>query len=121
MALDRDRDRVDYFLIGLMIGALVLAVAAVFGAGLATSVAGIRISVRTLLRPLVIAVSAALIAVWRSKRRERQFAQLWTGAQRHATTIAVCVGVVVFAVAMRTSLFEARASDQYGYVSQAAL
>lgn len=121
MTLERDRDLVDYVLIGVMIGALVLAVSSAFGAGMSTSVAGIRVSARTLFRPVVVAVSAALIAVWRSKRRERELTGLWTATQRHATTMAVCMGIVVFAIAMRMSLFEARASDQYGYVSQAAL
>ncbi|HET9469025.1 MAG TPA: glycosyltransferase family 39 protein [Vicinamibacterales bacterium] len=100
---------------------LLLAAAAVFGAGMSTSVGGMRVSARTLFRPVVIAVSAALIASWRSKRREQQFTNLWIAVQRHATGIVVCVALVVFTSAMRTSLFEARASDQYGYVSQAAL
>src|SRR5687768_6698240 len=121
MTLERDRDRVDSLLVGVMIGALVLALASVFGAGVSTSVAGIRISARTLFRPVVIAVSTALIAVWRSKRRERQLTELWNATKRHATSIAVCMAICVFAIAMRMSLFEARASDQYGYVSQAAL
>jgi Dolichyl-phosphate-mannose-protein mannosyltransferase len=117
----RHRDRIDLLLIGVMIGALVLAVASVFGAGVSTSVAGIRVSARTIFRPVVVAVAAGVIAVWRSERRARQFAQLWILVQRHATKIAACMAIVVFAVAMRTSLFEARASDQYGYVSQAEL
>ncbi|HEY0285228.1 MAG TPA: STT3 domain-containing protein [Vicinamibacterales bacterium] len=121
MTLERDRDFVDYLLIGVVIGTLALAVASVFGAGMSTSVAGIRVSARTVLRPVAVAVVAALIASWRSKRRERPLTELWAVTQRHATTIAVCMGIFVFAVAMRMSLFEARAADQYGYVSQAAL
>ncbi len=120
-SVERHRDVIDHLLIGVMIGALVLTVASVFGAGMSTSVAGIRVSARTLFRPVVVALVAALVAVWRSKRRARQLTALWTATQRHATTIAVGMGIFVFAIAMRMSLFEARASDQYGYVSQAVL
>ena len=121
MTPERDRSPVDYLLIGVMVLGLALAVASVFGAGVSTSVAGLRISARTLFRPVVLALAAGLIVVWRSERRRRQFAHLWTLARRHATKIAVGMAVVIFAVAMRTSLFEASASDQWGYVSQAAL
>jgi hypothetical protein len=121
MTLERDRSPVDYLLIGVMVLGLALAVASVFGAGMSTSVAGLRISARTLFRPVVLALAAGLIVLSRSERRRRQFADLWTLAQRHATKIAVAIAIVVFAVAMRTSLFEASASDQWGYVSQAAL
>lgn len=121
MPPERDRSLVDALLIAVVGAGLLLAAAAVFGAGMSTSVGGMRVSARTLFRPVVIAVSAALIASWRSKRREQQFTNLWIAAQRHATAIVMCVALVVFTSAMRTSLFEARASDQYGYVSQAAL
>lgn len=116
-----DGDRTDALLIGVMVAALALAIAALFGAGVSTSVAGVRISARTVLRPVIIAAAAVLIAMWRSKRSEERFARLWIIAQRHATTIAAGIAVIVFAVAMRTSAFEAHASDQYGYVSQAML
>jgi len=121
MSPDRDRDRVDALLIGVMVLGLALAVASVFGGGVSTSVGGLRISARTLFRPVVIALVAGLAAVWRSERRRQQLARLWTLAQRHAATIAVGIAIVVFVVAMRTSFFEARASDEWGYVSQAAL
>lgn len=88
---------------------------------MSTSIAGIRVSARTLFRPVVLAVGAALIAGWRSTSDARRLADAWVLAQRHAATIAVGIAIVVFAVAMRTSLFEARASDQYGYISHAAL
>ena len=117
----RDADWVDRLLVALIIGALILVVASMFGAGVSTSVAGVRISVRTLLRPLVVAALLTLIAAWRSPRRERQLTQLWNTALSHGTSVAIVIAVFVFAIAMRTSLFEARASDQYGYVSQAAL
>ena len=121
MTPDRDRDLVDYLLIGVVSAGVVLALASLFGAGMSTSVAGIRVSARTLFRPLVLAVSAALIALWRSKRRAQQFTELWATTRRHATAVAVSIAIVVFAVAMRMSLFEARAADQWGYISQAAL
>src|SRR5688572_10462521 len=121
MAPDRDRDLLDPLLISLMLGALVLVVASVLGGGVSTSVAGIRISARELFRPTVLAISVALFAMYRSKRRAQQFSDLWATAQRHATTLAVIIASVVFTSAMRMSLFEARASDQSGYVSQAEL
>ena len=121
MTPERDRDPVDALLIAVVLTGVLLAAASVFGAGMSTSIGGMRVSARTLFRPVVIAASAALIAVWRSKRREQQFTALWIAVQRHAPRIAACIALVVCAVAMRTSLFEARASDQYGYVSQAAL
>jgi hypothetical protein len=118
---DHDRDVVDGLLIGVMILGLGLAVAAVFGVGLSLSVAGVRISARTLFRPIVIAMAAGLVAVQRSQHRQRQLTTLWSAAQHHGSAIAVCLAVFVFAIAMRMSLFEARASDQYGYLSQAVL
>jgi hypothetical protein len=121
MAPDRDRDLLDPLLISLMLGALVLVVASVLGGGVSTSVAGIRISARELFRPTVLAISVALFAMYRSKRRAQQFSDLWATAQRHATTLAVIIASVMFTSAMRMSLFEARASDQSGYVSQAEL
>ncbi len=116
-----DSNRADYVLLGLVGAALLLVLTSVFGAGLATSVAGVRISAKTLFRPVVLAAGAGLVTVWRSKHRERQLMELWTSTKRHATAVAVCLGIVTFAVAMRMSLFEARASDQWGYISQAAL
>lgn len=121
MPPERNRDLLDSLLIGVMLGALVLAAASVFGAGMSTSVAGIRVSARELFRPTALALLAALFALYRSNRRARQFNDIWSAAQRHATTIAVVIAIVVFTSAMRMSLFEARASDQWGYVSQAAL
>ena len=121
MTPEHDRDVIDALLIAVVLLGLALAAASVLGAGMSTSVAGIRVSARTLFRPVMIAVAAGLIAAWRSQRRERQFTDLWIAAQRHATLIAMCMAIVVFTSAMRTSLFEARASDQYGYVSQAML
>jgi hypothetical protein len=121
MAPDRDRDLLDPLLITVLLGASVLAVASVLGAGVSTSVAGIRMSARELFRPTVLAVSVALFALYRSERRAQQFSALWIAAQRHATKIALLIAIVVFTSAMRMSLFEARASDQSGYVSQAEL
>jgi hypothetical protein len=121
MTLERDRSPVDYLLIGVIVLGLALAVASMFGVGMSTSVAGVRVSARTLFRPVVLALAAGLILLSRSERRQRQFAQLWSLTQRHATQIVVGMAVVIFAVVMRTSLFEASASDQWGYVSQAAL
>ena len=121
MPPERDRDLLDSVLITVMLGALVLALASVLGAGVSTSVAGIRISARELFRPAVLGIAVTLLAVYRSKHRSQQFSALWTAAQRHATTVALLIALVVFASAMRMSLFEARASDQWGYVSQAEL
>ena len=117
----RETDVGDRLLIGVMVVALAVAAASAFGAGFTTSIAGIRVSTLTLFRPVVIAGAAALLAVWRSRHRQRQLAHMWRATQRHAMTITVCMAAFGFAIAMRTSLFEARASDQYGYVSQAAL
>jgi hypothetical protein len=121
MPPERDRDLLDSLLISVMVGALVLAMASVLGAGVSTSVAGIRISAREVFRPTVLAIAVAFFAAYRSQRRARQLNELWAAAQRHATTIAVIIAAIVFTSAMRTSLFEARASDQSGYVSQAEL
>ena len=121
MPPERDRDFLDSLLITVMLGALALAVASVLGAGMSTSVAGIRISARELFRPTILAISAGLFAFYRSERRAQHFSRLWTAAQRHATTLALLIAIVLFTSAMRMSLFEARASDQWGYVSQAEL
>ena len=121
MTQNRERDYLDYFLIAVMLAALVLGIVAVFTDGVVTSVAGLRISARTVFRPVIIAVVAALIASWRSTRRRRQVAELWTRAERRATTIALCIAIFVFAIAIRTSSFQAHASDQWGYISQATL
>jgi Dolichyl-phosphate-mannose-protein mannosyltransferase len=121
MAPARERDLLDSLLIGVMIVTLLLAVASVLGAGVSTSVAGIRISSNALFRPVLLAAAAALMAMWRSRRRASQFTELWMATMRHATVVAVCLGIVMFAIAMRMSWFEASAADQWGYVSQAAL
>jgi hypothetical protein len=121
MAQDRRGNRVDHLLIAVMGAALMLAIASVFGAGMSTSVAGFRISATTVFRPVVLAAAAGLLLVWRSRHRERQLNQIWTATQRHAMTIALCLAIATIAIAMRMSLFEARASDQFGYVSQATL
>ena len=121
MTQERERDYLDYFLIAVMLAAVMLALLAVFTDGVATSVAGVRISARTVFRPVIIAVVAAAIASWRSTHRRRQLADVWTRAERHATTIALCIAIFVFGIAMRTSSFQAHAADQWGYISQAAL
>lgn len=121
MMAGTDRDAVDRLLMALAIVGLSLALMAMFGAGLSVSVAGVRISVRTTLRPVAIAVLAGIVAVRRSELRGRQLESFWAATQRHSTGVAVCLVLFVFTVAIRMSLFEAGASDQYGYVSQAAL
>ena len=118
---EHDRDLVDRFLIGVAIIGLSVGVMAMLGAGLSFSVAGVRISVRTSLRPVTVAVLAGIVALGRSEVRRRQLGTLWESARRHATRVAVCMAIFVFVIAMRMSLFEVRASDQYGYVSQALL
>src|SRR5688500_17014216 len=110
MILKRERDAIDYLLMAAIGLGVVLAIAAAFGAGVHTTVSGIRVSARTLLRPVAIVVAAALISASRSNRRERQLTHLWIATQRHATTLAVCLGIVVFAIAVRMSSFEANAS-----------
>ena len=121
MPPERNRDFVGYLLIGLMAAALALVAASVLGAGVSTSVAGIRVSAREVFRPTVVAIVLALIAAWRSERHARLLRDLMIAVERHAAAIAVALAIVVFASATRMSLFEARASDQWGYVSQAEL
>ena len=122
MTLERDRNPVDYLLIGVMVLGLALAVASMFGAGMSTSVAGMRVSARTLFRPVVLAArsrSHSLYGAPSGASDNSHSCGPWPSVTRRH--IAVGMAVVIFAVAMRMSLFEARASDQWGYVSQAAL
>lgn len=100
---------------------MVLAVAALIGGGIHTSLGGVRISSRTIVRPLVIAFALSIIWLRRSDHRLQQLERLWAATQRNANAFALGVAVLVFVVALRVSPFEASGADAYGYVSQAEL
>src|SRR5687767_15130455 len=121
MIHSRYRPSIDHLLLAAMIAATALAVAALFGAGIHTSVGGVRISSLTIVRPLIIVLSLAVIWVRRSEERLRQLEQLGAATQRHATAVALSLATLVFVAALWVSPFEASGADAYGYVSQAQL
>ena len=63
------RPSTDHLLLGAILAAMVLAAAALFGGGIYTSIGGVRISSRTIVRPLVIAFLFSIIWLRRSERR----------------------------------------------------
>jgi Dolichyl-phosphate-mannose-protein mannosyltransferase len=115
------RPSTDHLLLGAILAAMVLAAAALFGGGIYTSIGGVRISSRTIVRPLIMAFLFAIIWLRRSERRLLQLEQLWAATQRHANVVALCLALLVFVAALRVSPFEASGADAYGYVSQAEL
>lgn len=104
------RVMVDRLLLVVVVTGLLLAVSAIGGAGVSTSLWGIRISSRTFFRPFAISVAAALIALHLFEHRAHQMAKLWAAVDRRATTIAVCLSLVSVALAYRFSAFEANAA-----------
>ena len=118
---DRSARVLDYVLLIAMIAAAVLGLAALSGFAVHTSAAGVRISSKSLFRPTVVFLSLALIWLYRTKDRESALRAMWRTTLRRASAIAVLLSLLVFAIALRFSSFEASAADQYGYVSQAQL
>jgi hypothetical protein len=111
----------DYVLVIAIVAAAALGVAVLFGFGIHTSVAGVRISSRTLLRPTIVFAFFALILLYRTHEREWTLTALSDTARRRAIAIAAVLSLLVLGVALRFSPFEASAADQYGYISQAQL
>ncbi len=114
--------RLEYFLL-LFIATvgLGLVLSTIFSGGFATTLGGIRISSRAVFRPVVIAVVALLIARHRFRDVEARLAKVKEAIDGHPVTVALFLGVLTVAVAIRIATFEASAADAYGYVSQAAL
>jgi hypothetical protein len=121
MSQRRYLSSIDHLLLGAMMAALALAVAALFDAGIHTSIGGVRVSSRTIVRPLVIAFSLAILWLRRSEHRLRQVERVGAATQKHANAVALCLALLVFVAALRVSPFEASGADAYGYVSQAEL
>ena len=98
-----------------------LVIAAFFGAGFHTSVSGVRVSSRTIVRPSILLLFLTFIWLRRCEDRLTKLERLWAKTQSHANFIAACLAGMVFIVALRVSPFEAGGADAYGYVSQAEL
>jgi hypothetical protein len=112
---------VDSLLWTAIVASALLAVIAIFGSGVYTSAYGIRLSSRTLWRPALIASAAGALLLSRSELRERALARIWSRLLHHSTAVAIVLGAVTVAIAVRVSAFEAFGADAYGYVSQAHL
>ena len=112
---------VDSILLIAIAASALLAVIAVFGSGLYTSAYGIRLSSQTLWRPALVAGMAGALLLYRSDLRQQRIARIWSQIVHHSTAVAIVLGAVTVAIALRVSAFEAFGADAYGYVSQAHL
>jgi hypothetical protein len=121
MNADARRRLVDAVAVAIIAAGVILSAFAVFGSGVYISFYGIRISSRTLFRPLTLAAAATLWWFYRSRARQQRVAELWARLLNHATAIALLLAVLTCAIAFRVSAFEAYGADSYGYVSQAHL
>src|SRR5438034_1209507 len=99
---------------------MTLMILAMFNVSVSTSLAGIRISSRTIFRPFVLTVATVIAYVHVCAPRLQDFSRALR-VLRHAIFFAVCLSVLAFALAIRFSPFEASAADQSGYISQASL
>src|SRR5687768_9324260 len=90
----------DYVLLTAMAIAAALGVAALFGLGVHTFAAGIRISSRSLFRPTVVVVVVALIWLYRAEDREAAIRTARDATTRRASAIALLLSILVFAIAL---------------------
>src|SRR3989442_13375157 len=100
---------------------MTLMILAMFNVSVSTSLAGIRISSRTLFRPFVLTVATVIAYLHVCTYRQQDLMRARAVVRRHAIFFAVCLSVLAFMLAIRVSAFEANAADQYGYISQASL
>ncbi len=123
MTPERDRDLLDSLLIGVVIaGALVLAAGfAVWSGHVDVRRRNSHLGRERSSGPSSLPSQPLSSRYGARKRRARQFTSCGPQPSVTRRRLRVCIAIVVFAIAMRMSLFEARASDQWGYVSQAAL
>ena len=119
MASPRARQPEYYLLFSLAAVGCGLALVTFLTGGFNTSVAGIRVSSRSVLRPLVSAVLAVLIARHRFPDVDVRVTRLWDAIIRYANVVAWCLGLLTFVIGIRTGTLEAGAADAYGYISQA--
>ena len=121
MTADTRSRFIDRFLVAIVAATVSLGLFAVFGSGVHISFYGIRISSRTLFRPLTITIAASLLWLYRSDLRQQRVAEFWAGMLNHAQAVALVLAVLTLVIAFRVSAFEAYGADPYGYVSQAHL
>src|SRR5438552_77331 len=88
---------------------MTLMILAMFNVSVSTSLAGIRISSRTIFRPFVLTVATVIAYLRVCGYRLQDVNRAWT-ILRHATVFAVCLSVLAFALAIRFSPFEANAA-----------
>jgi hypothetical protein len=112
---------IDIFAVAIIVAGVILSAVAVFGSGVYFSFFGLRISSRTLFRPLIVTAAAILVWFYGSETRQQRVAELWARLLSHTKTLAALLAVLTFAIAFRVSAFEAYGADSYGYVSQAHL
>jgi hypothetical protein len=115
----RERRPEYYGLLTLAAIGCALALLTFFVGGFNTSVAGVRVSSRSVLRPLAVAVLAILIARHRFSDVDARVTRLWNLISRHASAVSLGLGVLTFVIGIRTGTLEAGGADAYGYVSQA--
>jgi len=109
------------FLAGLI---LILLATLVFATGgVAGTVFGIRMSLRSGVRPLALAAilfsAGILLHGWRGFDADAEWLAQW--ASRLATPAAAAVSVAVLCLGLRYGTYSASGSDSYGYVSEADL
>src|SRR4030095_6489912 len=91
--------------------------------GVSWTIGPVRISSQDPLRPLVVAVTAAIVYLWQVPRSQAERDARWLDgylvpAARVLVPIIILTGC---AIGLRYGSFTAAGSDSYGYVSQASL
>lgn len=111
----------DFVLITLSVLSVCLIAWALVGGALSASIAGVRLSSRTVFRPTLIGLIALGISAALFEHRRQQYVAFLSRASHSAPAIAVILIIATVIIAIRYGAFEAAAADQYGYVSQANL
>lgn len=110
-------------LVALIVGAVSLALAlwALLSPGLALDVGGVHLTIRSPVRPFVVAGVAAAILIASSPRGARWWDVLARLADTHALGLSVAMATIVAGAGVRYGSFVASAADSYGYVAEARL